>query len=751
MDFRTNSSSLNRSNLLSLAKNMSRSTLLTKSILKHPTKTSQNQQTIKKSPSDLIYSNIIPSKERSRSVSVMMSSLIKQNDKTNENKPQPNVKPVPNISTPSVYSTGNSASNYNELAFTPILKETFINFRNCESNNVKNNELETINNDRNILLNNNVDNFRTNDLNGNDIYNKYRGGFISNRCSTNQIHGTHNDNYVHNANNQNGINYIYRSKTAQMTYQEEDDTSQEQFNQKKLSRQCHNNVQQYFTPITSIDSNQGTIDNDKYTHLSKTNSNYNGFRKHVSTSTSTTPNRNISMIGINKPNYSNNLKNINGNFGGMYITRNNKQQHLLSPALYSQHVINIQLEDLIVLEEKLYHIIDSFRIGNKLSISKLCTEWWTFYTYSSFNSKFEFIFQDYREIAHDTSILELISIILLYEVLKDPKTNQSTLETLKNLIHEIHQNFLIICDFILTKLIFYNTPYNSFWLSKLQNIILSKRSHKIYKNEHYNMLKKNVEYISNILRKVFRLYTSSTVIDISALHFYFKKINSTSIKTVNDFFRKKINQDSCKKGDSLSFVINEQTVTQNIPVPYLQQNITDKKSFTLVLDLDETLISFRREDAKKGILRLRPGLHTFLAELKQLYEIIVFTTGTQEYADPILNAIEKQGNFFDKRLYRQHATVIDNIFVKDLSRLGRDISKVIIIDNMPHNFRLQKENGIFIKNFYGENSKDTALLDLIPILKEIACNEHHDVRIELKKYENEIFTKITTDLIDEAE
>ena len=94
---------------------------------------------------------------------------------------------------------------------------------------------------------------------------------------------------------------------------------------------------------------------------------------------------------------------------------------------------------------------------------------------------------------------------------------------------------------------------------------------------------------------------------------------------------------------------------------------------------------------------------------------------------------------------------MDNIFVKDLSRLGRDISKVIIIDNMPHNFRLQKENGIFIKNFYGENSKDTALLDLIPILKDIASNEHNDVRIELKKFENEIFTKITTDLIDEAE
>ena len=188
----------------------------------------------------------------------------------------------------------------------------------------------------------------------------------------------------------------------------------------------------------------------------------------------------------------------------------------------------------------------------------------------------------------------------------------------------------------------------------------------------------------------------------------------------------------------------------NIPVPYLQQNITDKKIFTLVLDLDETLISFRKEDAEKGILRLRPYLNQFLTEIKPLYELIVFTAGTQEYADPILDAIEKKGKFFDKRLYRQHAVIIDNVFVKDLSKLGRDLSKVIIIDNMPHNFKLQKENGIFIKNFYGDDKKDQALLDLIPILKSIASNEENDVRQEMKKFEQEIFTKITTDLKDDA-
>ena len=77
--------------------------------------------------------------------------------------------------------------------------------------------------------------------------------------------------------------------------------------------------------------------------------------------------------------------------------------------------------------------------------------------------------------------------------------------------------------------------------------------------------------------------------------------------------------------------------------------------------------------------------------------------------------------------------------------LIRDLSKVIIIDNKPQNFELQKENGIYIRSFNG-NKNDNVLLDLITILKKIASNNENDVRNEIKKFYNEIFSKITTDL-----
>ena len=129
--------------------------------------------------------------------------------------------------------------------------------------------------------------------------------------------------------------------------------------------------------------------------------------------------------------------------------------------------------------------------------------------------------------------------------------------------------------------------------------------------------------------------------------------------------------------------------------------------------------------------------------MSKIFEMIIFTAGTQIYADQMINIIEEKRKIFDMRLYRQHTIKIDNFFVKDLSKLGRDLSKVIIIDNIPQSFKLQKENGIYIKKFNVDNKNDNALNHLIPILKKITSNINNDVRIELEKFKNEIFSKIT--------
>jgi CTD small phosphatase-like protein 2 len=81
-----------------------------------------------------------------------------------------------------------------------------------------------------------------------------------------------------------------------------------------------------------------------------------------------------------------------------------------------------------------------------------------------------------------------------------------------------------------------------------------------------------------------------------------------------------------------------------------------------------------------------------------------------------------------------------------MSKIGRDLRKSIIVDNMPQNFRLQKDNGIFIKTFWGEDNKDTALIDLIPILANVGKAKPKDIRKCLMEYREEILRNVSSNL-----
>lgn len=55
----------------------------------------------------------------------------------------------------------------------------------------------------------------------------------------------------------------------------------------------------------------------------------------------------------------------------------------------------------------------------------------------------------------------------------------------------------------------------------------------------------------------------------------------------------------------------------------------------------------------------------------------------------------------DHFLFRQHTVRLKNGLAKDLSRIGRDLSKVAIIDDCPVNYRFQKDNAIRINPWKG--------------------------------------------------
>ena len=188
---------------------------------------------------------------------------------------------------------------------------------------------------------------------------------------------------------------------------------------------------------------------------------------------------------------------------------------------------------------------------------------------------------------------------------------------------------------------------------------------------------------------------------------------------------------------SLSQLPQQTPKVANI-LPDMDEKTRAQKKFTLVLDLDETLIHFESSQKK---FKLRPGCLMFLKEMSTLFEIVIFTAASQDYADFILNIVEKRlkegggsdgdnqqapilpsndsNKYIDHRLYRHHCQLDDGVFVKDLSLLGRDLSKTIIVDNIRDNFERQPENGIEIMTWIG-NPEDRELHKLGQFFKSIA-------------------------------
>lgn len=89
--------------------------------------------------------------------------------------------------------------------------------------------------------------------------------------------------------------------------------------------------------------------------------------------------------------------------------------------------------------------------------------------------------------------------------------------------------------------------------------------------------------------------------------------------------------------------------------------------------------------------------------------------------------MDKDKKLIHHRLYRQHCAKYDqNIFIKDLRVLGRDLKSVVIVDNAPYSFASQLDNGYPIIPFY-DSKEDTEMLTLSSYMKSIKDLE--DVRI----------------------
>jgi len=420
----------------------------------------------------------------------------------------------------------------------------------------------------------------------------------------------------------------------------------------------------------------------------------------------------------------------------------------------------INIEDLLLFDEKFNDVLKS--INEKVNISNECFELINFYNTSSLHNKFEQYFHDPKisTIIHTSIMLILFDAILVYHISFDEIYFRTCYDFLTIIIKMNHSSFLLLCEYISLKIS--SSAIENNWVKRLFNLLKENLVH-LDKNDKeyisylssrgYNLANNTssfineIKYYTSINQKYIKALLKNLTDENMRILFFeiISNISTISTDEINDFFRKKVirilNKNASVAGSDAS--LYGWGGEHEIKVPYLT-NKTNKK-FTLVLDLDETLICFipNPNEESKGTLRFRPGLTDFLLAVKEKYEVITFTSATQEYADPIENAIEQNNKYFDARLYRHHTIIYENDFVKDIQRIGRPLDKILIVDNMPQNFRLQKENGIVIKAFWGDDAYDNALISLKEILLKIA-DEFNDIRKGLIKYKDEILNKVSS-------
>lgn len=263
------------------------------------------------------------------------------------------------------------------------------------------------------------------------------------------------------------------------------------------------------------------------------------------------------------------------------------------------------------------------------------------------------------------------------------------------------------------------------WAHKMKLRIEKKKSSFMKIAEEFQLVQNN-EILFNMIENFILIYFNNANDGriFAIINDILMNINTCTIDNVKNNLNNMKNMIIHSAENSLSSLFH-----MNMTDPFLPP-IDNKYAYTLVLDLDETLIhSLDQQDSNPLI---RPGALKFLEELSPYYEIVIFTAAVQDYADEIIQMLDKENKHVKHRLYRQHTTVFKKSYLKDMSKLGRDLSKLIIIDNARDNFQLQNENGIFITTWI-DDENDTELIDLIPVLKEIAIKKVNDVRKALRK------------------
>jgi Dullard-like phosphatase family protein len=161
-----------------------------------------------------------------------------------------------------------------------------------------------------------------------------------------------------------------------------------------------------------------------------------------------------------------------------------------------------------------------------------------------------------------------------------------------------------------------------------------------------------------------------------------------------------------------------------------------RSRMTVVLDMDECIIhsvsnkddpvqmdvsttepiesfNLKFNDGENFTVYKRPGLDEFLQACAEEFDTYVFTAGSHDYADSVLDILDPKRTLFKGRFYRsdcicRYRNDVRH-YLKDLETvvqergLGEGLGRMVLVDNNPFSFIYQPDNGIPVSSFYGKH------------------------------------------------
>ena len=443
------------------------------------------------------------------------------------------------------------------------------------------------------------------------------------------------------------------------------------------------------------------------------------------------------------------------------------------------------LEKVKFLELQLKLIIT--KITKYQNCEKECSEFILFYLeHNYFNEKIEVIQNSKnKEDIKNYTKMEIIFLFICYDILCGKKFNKACI-ILKSIFSLLYDNFIVLLVLILKN----NRNEDKIFLRNFNKIIDEYEKNKksdiknIDENKVVEIIGNNtneiINYYKMLIDSLYKKYYNENdysvkfpeciknieiektklnkIKNVMSSFFYeaYKKAGNYDFIEYKYFFylflsHKNDKPTNAKRKTSRKLRSNK-SKDKNIAKSNILPEIKENYKYSLILDLDETLIYLQNKDSLKvdiSSIVLRPNLHEFLHEMKSIYELIIFSENSKEYVEPIIDLIQKKENYFDYIICKPFITYDSRgNEIKDLSLLGRDLKNVIVVDNIKQYYK-NKENLICIKSFFGDINNDKRTLKLLGnILKEIKTDSESsgDIRTSISQLKYKLYPKVINSL-----